>query len=121
MNLDIEDDGLFGASGGRGKKRRNFIDGPSNLIDILDINKAGAKHMLETARLAGNVSWIANITEFVKRDIVLSSTFTGYGTFEDTFWELRLHLAELLDVEVGKTVWYHLCVQCRVGGLRLRV
>lgn len=112
MDLDIEDDALtcssYRACGPGSKKRKTkswFLDGPGDLAGILSVNAAGANRLVKHARLQGDTGLIERISEFVTRPAVITSTFTGYGTFEDMFRDVRQLLADELELQPGKLVW----------------
>ena len=72
------------------------------------MNAAAATQMVQMALGSRDTHTLDRLKKFAQQPtvLVLTSTFTGWATYEDTFLESRQNVADALGIEVGPTVWY---------------
>ena len=106
LGSDLDEGALCGGPTKKSRKAGWYQPGPSTLGEILNVNAAAATQMVQMALGSRDTHTLDRLKKFAQQPTVLTSTFTGWATYEDTFLESRQNVADALGIEVGPTVWY---------------
>ena len=111
LGSDLDEGALCGGPSKKSRKAGWYQPGPSTLGEILNVNAAAATHMVQMALESRHTQSLDRLKKFAQQPTVITSTFTGWATYEDTFLESRQNVADALGIEVGPTVWYR-AIEC---------
>ena len=80
------------------------INGPTTLEGILELNALNARRLHEYCLSCPDL--LAILAEWVTQPLVVTSSFTGFATFEHSILVCRRELATLLGVVPGSLIYY---------------
>ena len=109
----LDDEGLSvaGTSGTRGVKRLRvhgswFPDGPVTLNEVLCTLPARVREAIRNAEALGQKGARKELTGTLHADMVLTSSYSGLGTFEQVGTEVHKHMRNELGVGDGRLICY---------------
>ena len=107
FEFDIDEDALCGGSASRQSKssRKWYRCGPTNLEETMLSNHDAAIRLVQVA----DAGMKEKLVEWVKLDIVATSSFTGTGVAEAAYFQAKHDLASALGIEPGKFLVYSGC------------